>query len=377
VTEPPTESGWSTRPGKPGVVVLLTGDWIARDATGATPAAIDQILGAAGKGPITFDAGELGHWDSALLVFVTALRHASRDRGIIIDETGLPQAVPRLLALSADATPVEAGSEAEETLVDLTGDAAIGVWDESLAVVTLSGDMVLRGGAALRGRARMRGSDLLTCLYDAGIAALPIVTIVNVLVGGILAFVGSVQLRKFGADIFIAALVGIAVIREMAALMTAIVMSGRTGGAYAAQIATMLANEEIDALRAIGIPVFDYLVLPRIIALTVMMPVLYLYGCAVGIFGGFVVAVAMLNLSPESFIEQTRLAVPGDQVIFGLVKSITFGALIAIAGCRCGLRAGRGAADVGLATTSAVVAGIVGVIALDAIFAVCANALDF
>jgi phospholipid/cholesterol/gamma-HCH transport system permease protein len=223
----------------------------------------------------------------------------------------------------------------------------------------------------------MRRSDLLTSVYDAGVAALPIVTIVNILVGGIVAFVGSLQLRKFGADIYIADLVGITMVREMAALMTAIVMSGRTGGAYAAQIATMLGNEEIDAIQAIGIPVYDYLILPRVLALTFMMPFLYLYGCAVGIFGGFVVAVAMLNLSPDSFIDETRLSVSGGQFVFGLVKAIAFGALIALVGCRSGLKSGRAAADVGLATTSAVVICIVGVIALDAVFAVCAHALDF
>ena len=261
--------------------------------------------------------------------------------------------------------------------VNWLGNSAIDVWREGLAVQEMVGDTVLRGAAALRGRARMRGTDLLTSAYDAGIAALPIVTIVNVLVGAILAFVGAVQLRKFGADIYIAALVGVAMIREMAALMTAIVMSGRTGGAYAAQIATMQGNEEIDALRAIGIPVYDYLVLPKVLALTVMMPLLYLYGCAVGVFGGFVVAVSMLNISPQSFIEQTRLSVPGDQILFGLIKSIAFGTLIALVGCRCGLQAGRSAADVGQAATTAVVVGIVGVIALDAVFAVCAYMLDF
>jgi phospholipid/cholesterol/gamma-HCH transport system permease protein len=154
-------------------------------------------------------------------------------------------------------------------------------------------------------------------------------------------------------------------------------MSGRTGGAYAAQIATMVGNEEIDALRAIGIPIYEYLILPRIVALTFMMPLLYLYACAVGIFGGFVVAVAMLNISPEAFLEQIRQSVTGGQIVFGLMKSITFGIMIAIVGCRRGLKAGRGAADVGQAATSSVVIGIVGVIALDAVFAVCANAVDF
>jgi phospholipid/cholesterol/gamma-HCH transport system permease protein len=161
----------------------------------------------------------------------------------------------------------------------------------------------------------------------------------------------------------------------MAALMTAIILSGRTGGSYAATIATMQGNEEIDALRVIGIPVFDYLVLPRVLALTGMMPILYLYGCAVAIFGGFVVAVLTLNLSPQSFVEETRSAVHLGQFGFGLLKSVVFGALIAMAGCRIGLKAGRSAAAVGQAATEAVVAGIVGVIAVDAIFAICANAL--
>jgi phospholipid/cholesterol/gamma-HCH transport system permease protein len=139
----------------------------------------------------------------------------------------------------------------------------------------------------------------------------------------------------------------------------------------------MQGSEEIDALRAIGIPVYDYLVLPRVLALTFMMPLLYLYGSAIGILGGFMVSIAMLNVSAEAFINQIRDSVAESQIVFGLVKSIAFGLLIAIAGCRTGLRAGRSAADVGHAATTAVVVGIVGVIALDAVFAVCANALDF
>jgi phospholipid/cholesterol/gamma-HCH transport system permease protein len=262
-------------------------------------------------------------------------------------------------------------------LVNRVGLAVIDASCEASDVLAMVGDTVLRSGAAIRGRVRMRGADLLTCTYDTGIAALPIVTIVNVLVGGILAFVGAVQLRKFGADIYVAALVGVAMVREMAALMTAIVMAGRTGGAYAAQIATMTGNEEIDALRAIGIPVYDYLILPKVLALTFAMPLLYLYGCAVGIFGGFAVAVSMLDVSPQAFIEQIRSSASVDEVVFGLAKSLAFGVLIAIVGCRCGLKAGRGAEDVGHATTSAVVIGIVGTIAVDAIFAICAHALDF
>jgi phospholipid/cholesterol/gamma-HCH transport system permease protein len=153
-------------------------------------------------------------------------------------------------------------------------------------------------------------------------------------------------------------------------------MSGRTGGAYAAEIASMQGSNELDALRVLGIPVQDYLVLPRVMALTLMTPVLYLYGSAVGILGGFAVAVSMLNISPQLFIDQTRSAVTMHEISFGLTKSLAFGALIALAGCRIGLKAGRSATDVGRAATSAVVVSIIGIIMLDAVFAVCANASD-
>jgi len=219
----------------------------------------------------------------------------------------------------------------------------------------------------------MRGVDLMANLRDAGPAALLIVSVVNVLIGAILAFVGAVQLRKFAADAYVANLVGLAVVREMAAVMTAIVMAGRTGGAYAARIATMQGNEEIDALQVTGIPVSGYILLPAILALVVTLPFLYLYGCLVGMLGGFAVSIAMLNVTGAGYLSQTLDAVSFGQFGFGFGKSIAFAALIGVTSCRIGLKAGRSAADVGAAATQAVVVGIVGVIALDALFAVLAN----
>jgi phospholipid/cholesterol/gamma-HCH transport system permease protein len=371
--ETPAEGrGWQIRPEGAATVIALSGDWIAT-ASGLEPDAPALIL-ATGARALGFEVDRLGHWDSSLIAFLSRLRDASGAAGVAFDEAGLPAPARMLLMLIAGPVPAPPPRPADSFLTRI-GLRAIAVFDESIEIAALIGDTCLRGGAALRGRAAMRGVDLLDCLRDAGPGALPIVTIVNLLVGGILAFAGAVQLRAFGADIYVASLVGIAVVREMAALMTAIIMSGRTGGAYAANIATMQGNEEIDALNAVGIPVFDYLILPRVLALTGMMPILYLYGCAVGIFGGFVVAVATLDLSPITFIDATREAVSGSQFGLGLTKSVAFGALIAIAGCRIGMRAGRSAADVGRAATTAVVAGVVGVIALDAVFALCANAL--
>jgi phospholipid/cholesterol/gamma-HCH transport system permease protein len=369
VTERSEGRGWSaTVADGSDAVIILSGDWIGRTG-GVEHDAAHRIL-ETGARTFRFDSDKLGRWDSALIVFLSMLR----DGGSTFDQAGLPSTVRQLLALVPDA-PAAPMPPTEPLVLERVGLWAISVQAEATEVVALLGNTCLRGGAALGGRSSMRGRDLLECLRDAGVAALPIVTVVNVLVGGILAFVGAVQLRRFGADVYVASMVGVAVVREMAALMTAIIIAGRTGGAYAANIATMQGNEEIDALRTFGIPVFDFLVLPRILALTAMMPILYLYGCAVGILGGFVVAVATLDVSPISYMSEIRATVSGRQFVIGLTKSVAFGALIAIVGCRVGLRAGRGAVAVGEAATAAVVAGIVGIIVLDAIFAICARAL--
>jgi phospholipid/cholesterol/gamma-HCH transport system permease protein len=350
--------------------VSLTGDWSVRSRH--TVPKLPE-----GDNAVSFDAARLGHWDSSLLVFLSALRQRAAARDMGFDPSGLPDPARRLLDLLPAAGAVPAAPGQHPVWVARLGLAATNGALEMAEITALVGDTVLRTAAVLAGRARMRPADLLAAMRDAGLGALPIVAVVNLLVGGILAFVGAVQLRRFGADIYVANLVGVAVVREMAALMTAIVMAGRTGGAYAAEIASMQGTGEIDALRVIGIPIQDYLILPRTLALTAMMPLLYLYGSAIGIFGGFVVAIAMLHLSAAGFETQLLGSLSGGQILFGFGKSVAFGALIAIAGCRIGLRAGRSATDVGHAATSAVVAGIVGVIALDAVFAVCANALNF
>jgi phospholipid/cholesterol/gamma-HCH transport system permease protein len=359
----------------------LAGDWIARETGVRNAATLRQVLAEIeGATRLSFDTRELGRWDSALVVFVRALREAASSafsavKHLEIDGTGLPEAARRLLALAEASLAPPAAAPAAASLLTRLGRRAIAHWAEGVAVSALVGETAIRGLAALGGQARTRGSDVLELMREAGAGALSIVAIVNGLVGGILAFVGAVQLRRFGAGIFVADLVGIAMVRELAAVMTAIVMAGRTGGAYAAQIATMQGNEEIDALKVLGIPVYDYLVLPRIVALVAMMPLLYLYASAMGLLGGLVVGMATLDLTATAYLQETRQAISGTQFAFGLTKSIAFGALVVLAGCYIGLRAGRSAADVGRAATSAVVAGIIGVIALDAVFAVCADAL--
>lgn len=241
--------------------------------------------------------------------------------------------------------------------------------------VAYLGGVLLSAVAALGGRGRYRRQDAMRVLADTSARAVGIVCVVNFLVGAILAFVGAVQLEKFGAGIFVADLVGIAVAREMAAIITAVVIAGRTGAAFAAEIATMQTNEEVDALEVLGLPALDFLVLPRVAALLLMMPLLFVFACLAGLLGGMVVSAVMLDISFAAYMQRTAEALTWTHLGLGAVKSFVFGALIGMVGCYYGLYARRNAAGVGLATTGAVVTSIVGIIVIDAIFALCAETL--
>lgn len=248
--------------------------------------------------------------------------------------------------------------------------------DALLRPVGFLGQVLLAGAAGLGGRRLFRLQDLVRVTADASARALPIVVVVNLLVGAILAFVGAVQLVKFGAGIFVADLVAIAVAREMAALITAVVIAGRTGAAFAAELATMQTNEEVDALEVLGLGAVEYLVLPRVLALLAMMPLLFVFGCVTGLLGGMVVAAGMLDISAPAYLARTADTLNWTHLGLGAAKSLAFGILIGLVGCYHGLYARRNAAGVGVATTGAVVTSIVGIIVIDAVFAVCANALD-
>jgi phospholipid/cholesterol/gamma-HCH transport system permease protein len=357
------------------LLLVLSQNW---SQTEFDPAELDPMQSLLEHGSwksVCFETSQLGRLGTSLLAFLGSIRSMALRLNIRFDETGLPSTAKQLMKLIPTAAPVVQAPGRRASFVERLGQSVIDTDGGLLAGARLVGQVILRSGAALRGQARLRKADFLSCLTEAGPGALPVIALVNVLVGGILAFVGAVELRRFGADIYVANLIGVAEVREMAPIMTAIVMSGRTGSAYAAQIATMQGTEELDALRVIGIPIDDYLILPRVAALSIMMPVLNLYAVAIGIFGGFCVALSMLNLSPAVFLAQIEDAVTIPEVLFGVVKSFAFGAWVSISSCGIGLRAGRSTNDVGHAATTASVHGIVGVIMIDAIFAACANAL--
>lgn len=314
-------------------------------------------------------------WGTVDAAFLAALLRRLRKGDVEIKLEGVPREMASLLDLAGDGADPPA-EKPPPGLRKRLGLWALGEWAEMKAMLTLIGELVLRLPRFLSGKAKVRRNEVIDVLAESSTRALLIVGIVNLLMGAILAFVGAVQLRAFGAGIYVADLVGIASVRELAPVMTAIVLAGRTGASFAARIATMQGNEEIDALITLGIPPEEFLVLPRVVALALLMPLLYVYGCAVALLGGMMVAVPMMDITVTGYMVETQAAIKSANFAIGGIKALVFGAMVALIGCRCGLRAGRSAADVGQATTAAVVNAIVAIIAVDAVFAVCANALD-
>ena len=314
-------------------------------------------------------------WSTPDAAFFDRLLRALEARGHEIGLKGLPQDLEKLLALARRATRAESPRLPTPGMLERVGGFVLDRAAGARAFLALLGEAVLLLPRFLAGRAKIRRAELLEVLAESSSRALPIVAVVNLLMGAILAFVGAVQLKTLGAGVYVANLVGIASVREFTPILTAIVLAGRTGASFAASIATMQGNEEIDALDALGVRPVEFLVMPRLVALALLTPLLYVYGCAFALAGGMAVALPTLGLSSTAFLAQLQHAVAGPHFAIGGLKALAFGALVALVGCHHGLRAPRSAAGVGSATTSAVVSAIVGVIVLDAVFAVCANAL--
>ncbi|MCF8128852.1 MAG: ABC transporter permease [Deltaproteobacteria bacterium] len=326
---------------------------------------------------ITFDTGGLVEWDSALLIFLTGLIEKASQKSIDLDKTGLPEGALKLLDLAAT-VPENKGARKDsghKPFLFQVGSESVAFFHSALEVLSFVGEAFTAFTKFLGGKARFRRSDLTRIIQDCGIEALPIVSLISLLVGLILAFVGAVQLTMFGAQIYVANLVGIAMVRVMGAVMAGIIMAGRTGAAFAAQLGTMQVNEEIDAFKTMGISPMEFLVLPRILGLTLMMPLLCLYADLMGILGGFIVGVGMLDLNMMEYYNQTKSAISLSDLWIGLVQSAVFGILVALAGCLRGMQCGRSASAVGDAATSAVVTGIVSIIVATAVITVITNIL--
>lgn len=352
--------------------VRVGGAWNIREGVPA-PVGLMRFLAGGEVSAVSFDGQGLTSWDSSLVAFVNGATERLRQRDIAVDVAGLPEGVQRLLALAGVATETAEAKPAVRTrptwvarLGGVTLRRGRGVWSD----LGLVGEVTTSFGRLVTGRARVRGVDVLREVKEAGAQALPIVTIVSFLLGTIMAFVGAAALRPFGTGIYVADVVATAMLRELAAVIVAIVMAGRTGSAYAAALATMNLTQELDALKTMGVGPIDFLVLPRLLALSLMLPLLCVYSSFVSIVGGALVAIAMLDLSPLQYLQRTRDAVPLTTFFIGVAKSASFGVLVAFFGCRAGLGTGRSAAAVGRAATTAMVSAIVAIIVADGVFAV-------
>jgi phospholipid/cholesterol/gamma-HCH transport system permease protein len=351
------------------LLIRIAGEWKLSVTLPSAELVLDQMVMEPVVRKITFDTEELEGFGSGLLTFLTKVSERCTQSGILVDTDGLPQGVQRLLSL-ASAVPERKGARREGKRVAFlarVGEAALDFRRSATDILAFIGEATVAFVRMLTGRARFRTRDFFLTVQESGAQALPIVALISLLVGLILAFVGAIQLRMFGAQIYVADAVGIGMVRVMGAIMTGIIMAGRTGAAFAAQLGTMQANEEIDALQTLGISPMEYLVLPRMLALMLMMPLLCIYADLSGILGGFIVGVGMLDITPTQYLNQTKEAVNLTNVCIGLFHGTVFGVIVALSGCLRGMQCGRSAAAVGEATTSAVVTAIVGIIVATAI----------
>ena len=351
------------------LIVRLMGDWKLGEHLPSGSDVEKKLASEPSVRRLLLDAQGLRNWDSGLLIFLgKVIDYCSRNK-IQVDKEGFPEGIQRLMAL-ASAVPERKGARKEarkDPFLFRLGGKTFDFWRSALEMLNFLGEATLSFFRLLRGKASFRRSDLTLLLQNCGADALPIVSLISLLVGLILAFVGAIQLKMFGAQIFVADIVGIAMVRIMGAIMTGIIVAGRTGAAFAAQIGTMQVNEEIDALQTLGISAMDFLVLPRMLALIVMMPMLCVYSDIMGILGGLVVAVGMLDISVIQYFDRTREALNLTHFAIGLFHGAVFGVLVALAGCLRGIQCGRSASAVGEAATSAVVTSIVAIIVATAI----------
>ena len=358
--------------------LVFGGSWCLQDELPSVEAVMEKFASTSELERITFSTDSITQWDSGLLVFLSKLYRSCERTQLQLVPDGLPSGVRKLLDLAAPspASNDTTRREQQENLFSHVGNVTLDTIAAVPAALHFLGESLKSMARLLTGKAQYSVSELMYIIQQVGPKALPIVSLISFLVGLILAYMGALQLERFGAQIYVADLVGIAMVREVGALMTAIIMAGRTGAAYAAELGTMQVNEEIDAFQTLGISPMDYLVMPRLLALTLMMPLLSLYAGLVGIAAGIFVSVTVFDLSVYEYYQQTLRALNFTHFTVGMMKGTLYGVLIALAGCLRGIQCGRSAEAVGQATTSAVVTSIVSIVVAASLTTVILQKLD-
>lgn len=326
---------------------------------------------------VVFDLSKVHAADGGVMALLVELRAELGARGVKAELVGAQTRLETIVNLYAghEGLSRRKRRKPEGTLAQI-GRAAFEVKEEAKGTFDFLGRMTLAALTLLRHPRAGNWKELAPLCEKAGANAVPIVLLINFLVGFVMAFQSARQLKMFGANIYVADLVGISLTRELAPLMTAVIVCGRSGAAFAAELGSMKVNEELDALRTLGLTPFGWLVVPRVFALMLIVPLLTLIGDFIGISGGMLVAVIDLNLTPRGYLIETLTAVHGWDVLTGLIKSVAFAFAIALIACRQGFAASGGAEGVGRRTTSAVVTSLFAIVVLDAVFTVIFRAIN-
>ncbi len=339
------------------ICISLAGDFVGYDFPEEKEKLYSLLNSASG---LFISAKNLKNWDSTLLVILYQLVKQAQEKHIGVEFEDVPENLEHLvhLALKVDRKPSLPSSEKGSYLENL-GEWGWNIYSSLHRAFSFGGKVLSSFRRLFQGAAVMRGVDFLFALEGCSYKAVGIMSLVSFMIGLILAFVGAVQLKTFGAQIYVASLVAIGMTRIMGAIMAGVIMSGRTGASYAATIGTMQVNEEIDALKTMGIPTMDFLVLPRMLSLMITMPLLTIWADFMGMFGGAFVGVVMLDISPQEYWKYSIEAMNLSNFMVGIFHGFVFGIIIALCGCYYGINCGRNADSVGVATTKAVVSAIV------------------
>jgi phospholipid/cholesterol/gamma-HCH transport system permease protein len=343
------------------LVIELGGDWSMRSKLPDTESILEDISDSKDGRVIKFQLEPTLEFDTILASFIFRLDRVAKENDLAIELETLPEQLRRLLELGSKVPEKEDARKPADKgkgLLTEIGELAISYFEGSMEIATFTGEWIQALFKLMVGRARIRWEDFWHITRSVSLDALPIVALISFLVGAIISFLGAVTLKQFGAEFAVSYLVGYGILREMGAIMTGIIIAGRTGAAFAAQIGSMKINEEIDALKTLGISPVEFIVLPRLLALFVMMPLLTLYSNVIGIFSGWIVAEGLMGVPGPIFFTEMQSVVGLGDFLLGIFKSFVFGVLVATSGCLRGLQCGSGAGAVGIATTRAVVAGI-------------------
>jgi phospholipid/cholesterol/gamma-HCH transport system permease protein len=350
------------------LLIKLSGDWQISGGLLSENEVTSQLTSHPDIVQINFSVPQEVKWDSGLIAFLLELIKECVKKNIQVAREGLPDGAQKLLALALKVHEKNnLPPKVHKSFFEEIGEKVCQIGASWGLAIDFLGDIAVSFGRLIIRKSYFRWDDFFFLVKRCGIDTLLLVSLISLLVGMILAFVASIQLKMFGAQIYISDIVGIAMVRVLSAVMTGIIVSGRIGASFAAELGMMQANEEIDALRTLGVSPVEFLVVPRVLALVMMMPILTIYADFMAVLGGFIISVWMFHLNPVEYLNHTQHAVQLSYVWIGLIHSFVFGVIIAIAGCLCGIECQRNTAGVGSAATSAVVSSITGIVIATAI----------